>query len=318
MMEATIRAAAAGCRCSAGSPSAAPRMACRYARDMERLGADGLMVLPAMVYKSDPRETVAHFRAVARSSGLPVLCLQQPDRLRRRPDAGDVRRAGRRADAGRDQGILRRRPPHHRHHQPRRRPLHALLRRRRPGPGERDARRRGWVAGLGLRSRGKTSSSGTSPPAGRWDEARALYRWYMPLLHLDTHVKFVQYIKLAIQECGLGARVGPSAAPAAGGRGTGTGARDHPQRDRDAAETCNTSRDSPRDTELRACADDRSEWELFGYPASLTPDVRPPRKPASVSVLSSPNSTPTAPCPTRRRRAAIAKTVTAISAIAFA
>ena len=32
-----------------------------------------------------------------------------------------------------------------------------------------------------------------------------VYRWYMPLLHLDTHVKFVQYIKLAIQECGLGA-----------------------------------------------------------------------------------------------------------------
>jgi 4-hydroxy-tetrahydrodipicolinate synthase len=38
----------------------------------------------------------------------------------------------------------------------------------------------------------------------RWEEARALYRWFTPLLHLDTHVKLVQYIKIAMQECGLG------------------------------------------------------------------------------------------------------------------
>jgi 1-pyrroline-4-hydroxy-2-carboxylate deaminase len=39
---------------------------------------------------------------------------------------------------------------------------------------------------------------------GRWDEARELYRWFYPLLKLDTHIKFVQYIKLAVQEQGLG------------------------------------------------------------------------------------------------------------------
>jgi 4-hydroxy-tetrahydrodipicolinate synthase len=39
---------------------------------------------------------------------------------------------------------------------------------------------------------------------GAWDEARELYRWFTPLLHLDTHPKFVQYIKLAVQETGLG------------------------------------------------------------------------------------------------------------------
>src|SRR3712207_5327540 len=41
--------------------------ACRWAADAQKLGADGLMVLPAMVYKSDPRETVAHFRSVAKA-----------------------------------------------------------------------------------------------------------------------------------------------------------------------------------------------------------------------------------------------------------
>ena len=40
-------------------------LACRFAADMATLGVDGLMVLPAMVYKSDARETLAHFRAVA-------------------------------------------------------------------------------------------------------------------------------------------------------------------------------------------------------------------------------------------------------------
>ena len=40
--------------------------------------------------------------------------------------------------------------------------------------------------------------------AGRWDEARDLYRWFTPLLHLDVHVKLVQYIKLAQAMAGLG------------------------------------------------------------------------------------------------------------------
>jgi 4-hydroxy-tetrahydrodipicolinate synthase len=40
---------------------------------------------------------------------------------------------------------------------------------------------------------------------GRVEEARALYRWFMPLLHLDVHKKLVQYIKLANQMTGTGA-----------------------------------------------------------------------------------------------------------------
>ena len=40
---------------------------------------------------------------------------------------------------------------------------------------------------------------------GKRAEALKVYRWYTPVLHLDTHVKLVQYIKLAVKECGLGA-----------------------------------------------------------------------------------------------------------------
>jgi 4-hydroxy-tetrahydrodipicolinate synthase len=43
--------------------------------------------------------------------------------------------------------------------------------------------------------------------AGRFEEAVEVYRWYMPLLHLDTHVKLVQYIKLANAECGFGSEM---------------------------------------------------------------------------------------------------------------
>ena len=53
------------------------------------------MVLPAMVYKSDPRETIAHFRAVAASTDLPIMVYNNPVSYQRRHHARDVRRAGR-------------------------------------------------------------------------------------------------------------------------------------------------------------------------------------------------------------------------------
>src|SRR6266550_5216513 len=53
-------------------------LACRFAADAQAAGVDGLMVLPAMVYKSDPRETVTHFRSVAKATDLPILCYNNP------------------------------------------------------------------------------------------------------------------------------------------------------------------------------------------------------------------------------------------------
>jgi len=49
-----------------------------YARAAEKIGIDGLMVLPGMVYNSDARETVQHFRTVARASGLPIMIYNNP------------------------------------------------------------------------------------------------------------------------------------------------------------------------------------------------------------------------------------------------
>src|SRR6266540_609333 len=45
------------------------QLACRFSRDAKKAGVDGLMVLPAMVYEADSRETLTHFRTVASASG---------------------------------------------------------------------------------------------------------------------------------------------------------------------------------------------------------------------------------------------------------
>src|SRR5437868_15504698 len=47
-----------------GVAECSTRQACRFAEEAKATGVDGLMVLPGMIYKSDPRETIAHFRAV--------------------------------------------------------------------------------------------------------------------------------------------------------------------------------------------------------------------------------------------------------------
>src|SRR6185312_1990992 len=71
VMKAAMEASAGRVPVLSGVAECSTAMACQYARDMENMGVNGIMVLPAMVYKSDSRETIAHFRAVAGSTGLP-------------------------------------------------------------------------------------------------------------------------------------------------------------------------------------------------------------------------------------------------------
>jgi 4-hydroxy-tetrahydrodipicolinate synthase len=62
----------------------------------------------------------------------------------------------------------------------------------------------GWVAGIGLAFPFENQYLWDLTRQGEWEQARALYRWYTPLLHLDVSTKLVQNIKLAMQETGLG------------------------------------------------------------------------------------------------------------------
>jgi dihydrodipicolinate synthase/N-acetylneuraminate lyase len=179
--------------------------ACRYAREAERLGLDGLMVLPAMVYRSDPRETIAHFRAVARASGLPIIAYNNPVAysvditpemfadladestiVAIKESSGDVRRITDLVNTVGDRYILFTGVDD------------LLLESVLLGA-------QGWIAGAPLAFPREGQYLWDLATSGRWEQARAFYRWFTPLLHLDIGVKFVQQIKLAVQECGLGA-----------------------------------------------------------------------------------------------------------------
>jgi len=65
----------------------------------------------------------------------------------------------------------------------------------------------GWISGLVNAFPDENQALWDLAISGRWREARELYRWYTPLLHLDTKIKLVQYIKLAMAETGLGSEM---------------------------------------------------------------------------------------------------------------
>jgi 4-hydroxy-tetrahydrodipicolinate synthase len=62
----------------------------------------------------------------------------------------------------------------------------------------------GWVSGLVNAFPKENRLLWDLWQAGKVKEAVEVYRWYTPVLHLDTHPKLVQYIKLAAAECGYG------------------------------------------------------------------------------------------------------------------
>jgi 1-pyrroline-4-hydroxy-2-carboxylate deaminase len=178
--------------------------ACAYVRDVEKLGANGVMVMPAMLYKGDERETLAHFRTVAQASGLPIMIYNNPvsyandvtpemfakladeeNFVALKESSGDVRRiTDLRNTVGNRYAIF---------------------------TGVDDLALEasilgidGWVAGSGIAFPRENQYFWQLTRDGHWEKARQFYRWFTPLLHLDTSTKFVQYIKLAVQECGLG------------------------------------------------------------------------------------------------------------------
>ena len=204
LMRAAIEAVAGRVPVLSGVAETTTAAAVAYTRELERLGADGLMLLPAMIYRADARETLAHFRTVARSTSLPIICYNNPlaygvditppmfaalarerNLVAIKESSGDLRRFTDirnavgdryRLFAGIDDLVLE----------------SVLL-----GAS-------GWIAGLPLAFPREGRRLWMLMQQGRWRAARELYRWFMPLMHLDTHVKFVQYIKLAVQECGYG------------------------------------------------------------------------------------------------------------------
>jgi 4-hydroxy-tetrahydrodipicolinate synthase len=162
------------------------------------------MVLPAMVYKSDQAETIAHFRSVARATDLPVMIYNnpvsygvdvkpeafveladEPTIVAIKESSENVRRITDLINLCGDRFIL--------------------------FAGVDDLAlesvmlgAQGWISGLVNAFPAENRLLWDLATAGRYAEAVEVYRWYTPLLHLDTYPKLVQYIKLAVQEVGFG------------------------------------------------------------------------------------------------------------------
>lgn len=204
VLQTTIEAAAGRVPVIAGVAEYTTAEACRLAEAAEAVGTDGLMVLPGMVYKSDPRETLTHYRTVARASGLPVMVYNNPvsygvdvspamfreladeeSIVAIKESSEDVRRITDIRNEVGDRYVIFTGVDDI--------ALESLL-----------LGADGWLAGLVVAFPRETVRIWDLVQEGRVAEAREIYRWFMPILHLDTNTKLVQNIKLAVEEVGWG------------------------------------------------------------------------------------------------------------------
>ncbi|MDI4657789.1 dihydrodipicolinate synthase family protein [Xanthobacter autotrophicus] len=174
------------------------------AKEAARVGVDGIMLMPALVYSSKPHETAAHFRTVSKATDLPVMIYNNPPVYKNdvTPDvvaslvdcetivcfkesSGDTRRfidlrnkVGDRfiMFAGLDDVVV-----------------------------ESIAMgAQGWVSGMSNAFPREGETLFRLARAGRYAEAMTLYEWFMPLLHLDARPDLVQCIKLCEHIMGRG------------------------------------------------------------------------------------------------------------------
>lgn len=182
----------------------ATKEAIRQAALGKSWGVKGLMLLPPMRYKADARETFTFFKSVAQSTDLPIMIYNNPvdykievtleifeqllvcENIRAVKDSTrDVSNVTRMINRFGDRyKILCGVDPL---------AMEELL----MGAD-------GWVGGLVTAFPEETVAVYRLIKAGRIEEARAIYRWFLPLLELDIHPKLVQYIKLAEAQVGLG------------------------------------------------------------------------------------------------------------------
>jgi len=180
------------------------REALQQAAYAKAWGAEGIMILPPMRYKSDHRETVTYFKTVADSTDLPIMIYNNPvdykievtlDMFAElvackninavKESTRDVTNVTRMRNRFGDRFSL-------------------LCGVDTLAMEELCLGADGWVAGLVCAFPKETVAIYDLVKAGKIEEAAKIYRWFMPLLELDIHPKLVQYIKLAEQRVGLG------------------------------------------------------------------------------------------------------------------
>lgn len=178
--------------------------AIQQAVNARKWGADGIMLLPPMRYKTDDRETIAYFKAVATATELPVMIYNNPVdyKIDTRPDMFDdlveCKNITALKESSRDVTNLTRMKNRFGDR------FRILCGVDTLAMEELCLGADGWVAGLVCAFPKETVAIYNLVKDGRTGEATAIYRWFMPLLELDIHPKLVQYIKLAASITGIG------------------------------------------------------------------------------------------------------------------
>jgi dihydrodipicolinate synthase/N-acetylneuraminate lyase len=182
----------------------ATREAVRLASLAEKWGAQGLMMLPPMRYKTDHRETVTYFKTVAESTGLPIMIYNNPvdyktevslDMFEELISCSNIQAI---KESTRDVSNVTRLKNRFGNR------LKILCGVDTLAMEELVMGADGWVAGLVCAFPMETVAVYQLIKQNRYEEALQIYRWFLPLLELDIHAKLVQYIKLAEQMENIG------------------------------------------------------------------------------------------------------------------
>ena len=180
------------------------REAIKAAQNAEQNGADGLMVLPPMRYKADEAETLEYFKTIATNTSLPIMLYNNPhdykieitlnmfEQLGKIPTVQAVK------ESTRDVSNVTRLKNSFNDR------FKILCGVDTLALEELVLGADGWVGGLVDAFPAETVAIYRLLKAGKYQEALKIYRWFLPLLELDIHPKFAQYIKLAALQTGLG------------------------------------------------------------------------------------------------------------------
>ncbi len=194
--------------------SASTDEAVRLAREAQARGCRGLMVLPPYVYKGSWREARAHFGAIIRATPLSCMLYNNPiaygtDVLPEQVAELAAEHANLHAVKESSADVRRVTA------------IRSLI-------GDRlaifvgvddvlvegvAAGAVGWIAGLVNALPRESVRLFDMAREGRHREAFELYRWFLPLLRMDTTYDFVQLIKLVQAEVGMIGSGGPAVRP---------------------------------------------------------------------------------------------------------
>lgn len=188
----------------AGVSEFTTKRAIEYARSAEAIGIDALMLLPCMVYVPRVEELEAHFRAVAEATSLPIMLYNNPPAYRVNVDFDTLARL---------ENVLNIVAIKESAPDPRRFTdlINRFGDRYTVMAGLDDVALEGlmlgasgWVSGLTSAFPRESVALVAAQRRGDYAEALRIYRWFMPLLHLDAEHDLVQSIKLAEQIMGRG------------------------------------------------------------------------------------------------------------------